>query len=180
MAALVVRRRQLLKMINMENNRLGQALQSVEKFIRESLKALKKLDKLIAEGVEQNTATKPKVEIMQSVKGFGAVTISTFVTQLPELGKLNRGQIAKLVGLAPINHDSGQYQGKRRTIAGRSSVRRVLYMATLVATRHNPTIKAFYQRLLGKGKPKKTGAGCGDEKVVDDRQYADQTQRTLG
>ena len=159
LAALVVRRRQLLKMINMENNRLGQAPLSISKFIRQSLKGLKKqvetLDKLIAEGVEKDTAAKPKVEIMQSVKGLGQVTISTFITELPELGQLNRGQIAKLVGVAPINHDSGKHQGKRKTIAGRSSVRRVLYMAALVATRHNPPIKAFYQRLLAKGKPKK-------------------------
>ena len=159
LTALVVRRRQLLKMINMENNRLGQAPQSVAKFIRESLKALKKqvktLDKLIAGGVEKDAAAKPKVEIMQSVKGLGPVAISTFITELPELGQLNRGQIAKLVGVAPINHDSGQHQGKRKTIAGRSSVRRVLYMAALVATRHNPKIKAFYQRLLAGGKPKK-------------------------
>ena len=159
LTALVVRRRQLLKMVNMENNRLGQTPQSVAKFIRESLKALKKqvktLDKLIAEGVEKDAAAKPKVEIMQSVKGLGPVAISTFITELPELGQLSRGQIAKLVGVAPINHDSGQHQGKRKTIAGRSSVRRVLYMAALVATRHNPKIKAFYQRLLANGKPKK-------------------------
>ena len=158
LTALVVRRRQLLKMVNMENNRLGQTPQSVAKFIRESLKALKKqvktLDKLIAEGVEKDAAAKPKVEIMQSVKGLGPVAISTFITELPELGQLSRGQIAKLVGVAPINHDSGQHQGKRKTIAGRSSVRRVLYMAALVATRHNPKIKAFYQRLLANGKPK--------------------------
>lgn len=159
LTALVVRRRQLLKMVNMENNRLGQTPQAVAKFIRESLKALKKqvktLDKLIAEGVEKDAAAKPKVEIMQSVKGLGPVAISTFITELPELGQLSRGQIAKLVGVAPINHDSGQHQGKRKTIAGRSSVRRVLYMAALVATRHNPKIKAFYQRLLANGKPKK-------------------------
>ena len=96
-----------------------------------------------------------KVEIMQSVKGIGPVAISTFVTELPELGELNRGQIAKLVGVAPINHDSGQHQGRRQTGAGRTSVRRVLYMAALVATRHNPRIRAFYQRLVASGKPKK-------------------------
>ena len=159
LTALVVRRRQLLKMINMENNRLGQAPQSVAKFIRKSLKALKTqvktLDVLIAQGVEKDVAAKPKVEIMQSVKGLGPVAISTLVTELPELAQLNRGQIAKLVGVAPINHDSGQHKGKRKTIAGRSSVRRVLYMAALVATRHNAPIKAFYQRLLANGKPKK-------------------------
>jgi transposase len=81
--------------------------------------------------------------------------VSTIVAELPELGKLNRNQIAKLVGVAPLNHDSGKHVGKRRTAGGRSGVRRVLYMATLVATRFNATIQSFYQRLLAKGKPKK-------------------------
>ena len=92
---------------------------------------------------------------MESVKGMGPVAISTFVAELPELGELNRGQIAKLVGVAPINDDSGEHKGKRKTIAGRSPVRRVLYMAALVATRHNTRIRAFCQRLLAQGKPKK-------------------------
>ena len=96
-----------------------------------------------------------KVEIMRSVKGMGPVAISTFVAELPELGQLTRGQVAKLVGVAPINDDSGKHQGKRNTLPGRSSVRRVLYMAALVATRYNRRIKPFYQRLLANGKPKK-------------------------
>lgn len=159
LVALVARRRQLLKMINMENNRLGQSNPAVAKFIKDSLKALKKqvktLDSQIAEAVGREKTSKRKVEIMRSVKGMGPVAISTFVAELPELGELNRGQIAKLVGVAPINDDSGQHIGKRKTFAGRGSVRRVLYMAALVATRHNRRIKAFYQRLLASGKPKK-------------------------
>ena len=118
-------------------------------------KQVKTMDALIAEGVHANIASKDKVAIMQSVKGLGPVAISTLVTELPELGQLNRGQIAKLVGVAPINNDSGQHQGKQQTGAGRSSVRRVLYMSALVATRHNSRIKAFYQRLVAAGKPKK-------------------------
>jgi transposase len=159
LAALVVRRRQLLKMINMEKNRLALASNVVTQLIKDSLKALKKqvkiLDTEIAKAVEFEKNSTRKVEIMQSVKGMGPVAISTFIAELPELGELNRGQIAKLVGVAPINNDSGQHHGKRKTFAGRSSVRRVLYMAALVATRHNPRIKAFYQRLLAGGKPKK-------------------------
>lgn len=159
LTALVVRRRQLLKMINMESNRLAQAIPEVTKFIRQSLQALKKqvktLDLEMAAAVEKQKASARKVEILQSVKGCGPVAISTLVAELPELGELNRGQIAKLVGVAPINHDSGKHQGKRKTSAGRSSVRRVLYMVALVATRHNPPIKAFYRRLLASGKPKK-------------------------
>jgi transposase len=159
LTALVVRRRQLLKMINMENNRLGVSSAVVLSSLKESLRAMKKqvktLDDQIAKGVQQDVSAKDKVEIMQSVKGLGPVTISTFLTELPELGELNRGQIAKLVGVAPINSDSGQHQGKRKTGAGRHSVRRVLYMSTLVATRFNPRIRTFYQRLLAAGKPKK-------------------------
>lgn len=159
LTALVVRRRQLLKMITMESNRLAQACEVTQGFIKDSLNSLKKqvktIDQLIAKLVEESSANAQKVEIMKSVKGLGPVAISTLVAELPELGQLNRGQIAKLVGVAPINHDSGQHQGKRKTIAGRSSVRRVLYMSALVATRHNSRIKAFYQRLLAAGKPKK-------------------------
>ena len=159
LAALVTRRRQLLKMINMENNRLGQSIPVATKFIKEIIIALKKqlktLDQQIAKAVEDEKASSRKVEIMSSVIGMGPVAISTFVAELPELGELTRGQIAKLVGVAPINNDSGLHQGKRKTLPGRSSVRRVLYMAALVATRHNQRIKPFFQRLLAKGKPKK-------------------------
>lgn len=159
LAALVARRRQLLKMINMEKNRLGLAIPVAAKFIKEMLKSLKNqlktLDQQIAKAVENEKTASRKVEIMRSVKGMGPVAISTFVAELPELGELTRGQIAKLVGVAPINDDSGKQQGKRKTFPGRSSVRRVLYMAALVATRHNQRIKPFYQRLLASGKPKK-------------------------
>jgi len=159
LTALVTRRRQLLKMINMENNRLGQSLPVVAKLIKATLKSLKKqvkiLDQQIAQAVENEKSSARKVEIMRSVKGMGPVAISTFVAELPELGQLTRGQVAKLVGVAPINDDSGKQQGKQNTLPGRSSVRRVLYMAALVATRHNQRIKPFYQRLLAKGKPKK-------------------------
>jgi len=158
-AAMVVRRRQVSKMITMETNRLGQSPKAVQGFIKDSLESLKKqlktLDLLVAKLVHNNAANAAKIEIMKSVKGIGPVVTSTLIAELPELGKLNRGQIAKLVGVAPINHDSGQHQGKRKTAAGRNSVRRVLYMATLTATRHNPRIKDFYQRLLAAGKPKK-------------------------
>ena len=107
-----------------------------------------------------------KIEILDSVKGLGPVSISTFLAELPELGKLNRGQIAKLVGVAPMNCDSGQVSGRRKTFGGRSYVRRVLYMATLVATRFNPKIKAFYQRLLAQGKPKKVALTAAMRKLL--------------
>ncbi len=157
---LVERRRQLLDLIGQENNRLQQvADQEIRGYIQESLETLKKqvktIDQRLAKCVKENTVNARKVEILDSVKGLGPVCISTLLAELPELGKLNRGQIAKLVGVAPMNCDSGQVSGKRRTFGGRSYVRRVLYMATLTATRFNPRIKAFYQRLVAQGKPKK-------------------------
>ncbi len=158
--ALVTRRRQLLGLINQENNRLQQTRdQEIQELIRQSLETLKKqveeVDERISQAVATDEKNARKIEILQSVKGVGPVSVSTLVAELPELGELNRGQIAKLVGVAPMNNDSGQKEGKRQTSGGRSSVRRVLYMATLVATRFNARIKEFYVRLLAKGKPKK-------------------------
>ncbi len=169
--ALVERRRQLLELINQESNRLQQtADREIQKYIQQSLDSLKKqakmIDQRLAQSVQADTANARKVEILQSVKGLGPVAVTTLVAELPELGKLNRGQIAKLVGVAPINRDSGKFAGKRRTFGGRSYVRRVLYMATLVATRFNPKIKAFYQRLLAQGKPKKLALTAAMRKLL--------------
>lgn len=169
--ALVERRKQLLGLINQENNRLQQtADQEIRGYIEQSMKTLKKqvktIDQRLSKCVKANSTNTRKVEILDSVNGIGPVAISTFLAELPELGELNRGQIAKLVGVAPMNRDSGQHAGKRRTFGGRSYVRRVLYMATLVATRFNPQIKAFYQRLLSKGKPKKVALTAAMRKLV--------------
>lgn len=158
--ALVQRRRQLLDLINQENNRRQQTADpEILEYIEQSLKALKKqlkaIDERLAKCVPADTANARKVQILDSVKGIGAVTISTMLAELPELGQFHRKQIAKLVGVAPLNNDSGNSSGKRRTTGGRSSIRRVLDMATLVATRFNPRIKDFYQRLLRAGKLKK-------------------------
>jgi transposase len=95
------------------------------------------------------------VALLGDVKGVGQVTISTLLAEVPELGKLKGREVSALVGVAPLNRDSGQMRGKRMIFGGRSTVRRVLYMAALVAARHNPVIKVFYQRLLAAGKPKK-------------------------
>lgn len=105
-------------------------------------------------------------EILQSVKGLGPVNVSTLIAELPELGKLNRQQVAMLVGVAPINNDSGKHSGKRKICGGRSGVRRDLYMATLVGTRCNPAIKIFYQRLVAKGKPKKVALTAAMRKLL--------------
>lgn len=121
---------------------------------------LKLLDKQIA-AVDQHIDDhmdrhfKAQRTLLDSVKGVGPVTVLTLTAALPELGRLGRRQIAKLVGVAPLADDSGRRQGRRRTWGGRAEVRPVVYMATVVAMRHNPSIRAFYERLLAAGKPKK-------------------------
>jgi len=169
--ALVTRRRQLLNLINQESNRLKQTRdKEIQKLIQQMIKTLEKqaktVDRLIVEAVAADQQNARKIEILQSVKGVGIVMVSTLIAELPELGTLNRGQISKLVGVAPMNNDSGSKTGKCKTSGGRSSVRRVLYMATLVATRFNPKIKAFYTRLLAKGKPKKVALVAAMRKLI--------------
>ena len=161
LGALVERRRQVLGLLGQEKNRLQQVEDAdIKKLIQKSLEMLKKqlktVDERLAKAIKKPAVgNQRKIEILESAKGIGPVAISTFLAELPELGQLNRNEIAKLVGVAPINNDSGKQSGKRRTMGGRSYVRRVLYMATLSATRHNPTIRKFYQRLVAKGKEKK-------------------------
>lgn len=171
LGALVVRRRQILDLINQEQNRSQQSRdKEIRKSIATVLKALKKqveiIDGQIEKAVRADEANTRKIEILESVKGVGKVTISTMIAELPELGTLNRQEVAKLVGVAPINKDSGQSIGKRKTSGGRAGVRRTLYMATLVAARFNPRIKAFYQRLLAKGKLKKVALTAAMRKLL--------------
>ena len=169
--ALVERRKQLLGLINQEKNRLHQTTdKEIRKCIQQILKALEKqmktIDQRLKQCVREDKEQARKVEILESVKGVGPVAISTFLAELPELGKLNREEIAKLAGVAPMNKDSGQKEGRRSIFGGRSYVRRVLYMATLVATRHNTRIRAFYQKLLAKGKAKKVALTAAMRKLV--------------
>lgn len=170
-SALVARRSQLLELINQENNRLKQswdddAKQSIRDVLEVLKKQLKSVDSLLVQMLATDTANERKIEILQSVKGVGPVTISTLIAELPELGKLNRGEVAKLVGVAPINRDSGTKSGKRFIGGGRGQVRRVLYMATIVAIRHNATIKAFYAHLKSKGKESKVAIVACMRKLV--------------
>jgi transposase len=159
-SALVARRNQLLELINQESNRLMQSWdEDAKKSIREVLEVLKKqlksIDSQLASMLKSDTKNQRTIEILQSVKGVGPVTVSTIIAELPEIGSLNRGEVAKLVGVAPINRDSGKKFGKRFIGGGRGQVRRVLYMATVVAIRHNPAIKAFYVHLKSQGKVSK-------------------------
>jgi transposase len=157
---LLSRRRQIVEMLVAEQNRLKQVhskavRRDLEQHITWLKKRLRDADKDLDATVSHNPAWHAKVELLQQLDGVGRVTALTLVCAVPELGTLNRRQIAKLVGVAPLCSDSGKHSGARRIWGGRSDARAVLYMATLVATRSNATIKAFYQRLLAAGKPKK-------------------------
>ncbi len=160
LSALVNRRNQLLDLIAQERNRLEQTRDpEIQEFIRQTLNTLKKqqqaVESRLAKCVQKDTANARKVEILESVAGVGTVTTCTILADLPELGRLNREQIAKLVGVAPLNRDSGTWKGQRFVAGGRAHVRRVLYMATLVATRRNARIQEHYRHLLSCGKAKK-------------------------
>lgn len=158
LAALVTRRRQLVAMQTMESNRRDQARsklakRSIEKLIRTLVEEIKKVTADIRKLVEKDDDWNAKAQILESVPGVGPTTSATLVAELPELGDINRAQIAALAGLAPYNHDSGTLRGTRAIRGGRASVRCALYMATIAAIRFNPVIKAFAQRLAAAGKP---------------------------
>jgi transposase len=161
--ALVARRRQLLEMRTAEQNRLGQAVGRHQRAVKQSLKKhLHYLDRELAitetdlsDRIRQSPVWRERDDLLQSVPGIGAIVAHTLVAEVPELGRLNRREIAKLVGLAPLNHDSGTWRGRRATYGGRTTVRAALYMASLSAIRYNSVIRAFYQRLRTVGKPKK-------------------------
>lgn len=157
LAELMTRRRQLVDMRVAEHNRLEHAGAQARRSIASVLKLLDKqiaaIDAHIDDHMDQHF--KLQRQLLDSVKGVGPVTILTLTAALPELGQLGRRQIAKLVGVAPLSDDSGGRSGKRRTWGGRSEVRAIVYMAAIVAMRHNAVIKTFYERLLAAGKPKK-------------------------
>ena len=158
-AAILARRRQLVEMLVAEKNRSRTAIKPVRERIRKHISWLKQeldsTDKDLDQAVRGSPLWREKDDLLKSVPGVGPVLSSTLLGQLPELGTLNRKQIAALVGVAPLNRDSGKFRGKRSIWGGRASVRSVLYMSTLVATRHNPVIKAFYKKLCAAGKLKK-------------------------
>jgi transposase len=159
LAAIMSRRRQVVTMLTAEKNRLGQANHIVKERIQQHISWLEQeLDDLNKESgsmIETNAEWKEKSDIMQSVPGVGPNLALTLLSDLPELGNLNRKQIAALCGLAPFNRDSGQMRGKRSIWGGRSSVRTAVYMAAFSAVRWNPLLKEFYQRLVDAGKRRK-------------------------
>lgn len=155
--ALVLRRRQLVQMLTAERQRLrlahAAARPSIERVIEFLKQEIGDSEAEVAAHVQRHHAQ--LAQALASVPGIGAASVAVLLAELPELGKLDRRRIAALVGVAPLNRDSGQMRGQRCIWGGRADVRRTLYMATLVAVRHNPALKACYERLLAVGKRKK-------------------------
>jgi len=159
LGAITSRRRQIVTMITAEKNRLGTASKIVKPRIRAHINWLEKelndVNRNLRQKVKDSPNWREKDELMQSVPGVGHNLSITILAELPELGTLNRKQIAALVGVAPLNRDSGTLRGKRTIWGGRATVRTALYMAALSAKRYNPVIRRFYERLLTAGKAKK-------------------------
>jgi transposase len=168
--ALTTRRRQVTDMLVQEQNRLGSTYDpQVRRWIQDSLQQLRtQLDALEKEiqALLQTEEFRAKAQTMTSLKGIGQTTAALLLAELPELGQLNRGQIARLVGVAPLNRDSGTMRGKRTTGGGRTHVRTGLFMATLVAIQHNPQIRTFYLRLIHYGKAKMTAVIAAMRKLL--------------
>lgn len=158
LAELMARRRQLVVMINAEKQRLAKARDRIaQRSFKALLKSLEaeraRIDRAIDKLIEASPLWCAQQDLLKSVPGIGNVVARTLIAELPELGRVDRRQIAALAGVAPMNWDSGRYRGKRKIQGGRVEVRAPLYMACLVAIRHNPTLKAFYRRLRDAGKP---------------------------
>ena len=158
-SALNARRRQIVDMLVAEKNRLYTAPKpnknSIQKHIQWLEKSLEDINKDIDKTIKKSPTWRENDKILQSFKGVGPVVSATLLSDLPELGTLNRKKIAALVGVAPLNCDSGRFRGRRRIKGGRANVRRKLYMAAVASLRHNPMIKGFYDRLVAAGKPPK-------------------------
>jgi len=153
-------RRHLTRLLVMEQNRSarvsdGSVLKLNRSLINQIKKQVERLDLLIKNHIEQSKELSAKAAKLTSISGVGARTAALLLAQLPELGELNRREVAALVGVAPFNRDSGKIRGKRTIYGGRRPVRHGLYMAALVAARHNPILREFYRRLRAAGKPAK-------------------------
>lgn len=159
LAAILARRRQLITMLVAEKNRAHVAAPAVKKGVAKHVRWLERelsgVDGDLAEAIRESPVWRAKEDLLRGVPGVGPVLATTLLADLPELGSLDRREIAALVGVAPINRDSGTLRGQRSVWGGRATVRTALYMAALAAVRSNPPIKALYERLLEKGKPKK-------------------------
>ncbi len=159
LSSLLSRRRQLREMLTAEGNRLGSADRKMRRRLKAHVRWLKKelleIDDDMDNAIRESPLWRGKDDILKSVPGIGTVVSITLIAELPELGRLNGKEIAALAGVAPLNRDSGTLAGRRTVWGGRARVRNALYMAALVASRHNPVIRKFYLRLCEAGKPKK-------------------------
>ena len=168
--SLTARRHQVMTMLVSEKNRLGSAIGAVSPRIEAHIawleQELSDLDKGLRQTLRRSPVWREKDDLLRTVPGAGERLSLTLLANLPELGTLNRRQTAALVGVAPYNRDSGTLRGKRAVWGGRSRVRAVLYMGALVASRHNPAIRDFYQRLLTAGKPKKVALVASMRKLL--------------
>jgi len=157
--AIVTRRQQLIGMLTAERNRLRRTTprvrHQIEVHVRWLREQLREVDRDLENFLRSSPLWQEDAKVLRSVPGVGPIVTATLIARLPELGSLNCKQVAALVGVAPFNRDSGTLRGKRAVWGGRGALRTALYMATLVATRHNPVLRAFYQRLCDAGKPKK-------------------------
>jgi transposase len=170
LAALVTRRRQLLEMLVAEESRAWSARAAVREDIDEHIawlrKRLRGVDQELGRAVRSSPLWREQQDLLRSVPGIGPVVSATLLAELPELGRLGHKQLAALVGVAPLNCDSGTWRGKRKIWGGRPSVRATLYMAALTATRWNPLIRALYARLQAAGKPKKVALTACTHKLL--------------
>jgi transposase len=167
---LVVRRRQLTALRTMEKNRRQvmphELKPSIDRLVKTLDRELKRLERLINDAVDQHAASHHKRELLTSMPGIGNSVAATLIGDLPELGSLNRREIASLTGVAPFNRDSGKLRGKRRIRGGRALSRTALYLSAMVAVRFNPDIKRFYERLVSAGKHKKVALTACIRKIV--------------
>ena len=168
---IITRRSQLTNMLTAERNRLKQSgepgiKQDIKELIEYIQAKIEKLDREMKEIIKQNPSFAEKARLYKSMKGVGDILSANLISKLPELGVLNQREIAALVGLAPINKDSGKMRGKRMIQGGRASLRKALYMPALVAIRNNPVIKNFYLRLIAKGKLKKVALAACMHKMI--------------
>jgi transposase len=171
LAELVARRRQVVEMIGMEANRRRQArspkvLRGIERTLAALQTALTELDQEIDGQVRGSPAWRAAEDLLTSVPGVGPITARTLIAELPELGRITRRRVAALVGVAPVNRDSGASRGHRAIAGGRRGVRNVLYMAALTAIRRNPAVRAAYERLRGRGTPAKAALVAAMRKLL--------------
>lgn len=169
--ALVARRNQLIGMRTMEKNRKEHVTdkivaRSIDTIIKTIEKEIAKVDKQISDHIEKQPKLKEKAKLLTTVPGIADTTAMMLVVELPELGRVNKKEIAALMGVAPMNRDSGMFRGKRMTGGGRRTVRTRLYMPTLAAIRHNPVIRKFYQHLCEQGKAKMTAVVAAMRKLL--------------